>query len=34
VIYSGFSQTSCDVSRLDVATGDSNGRSEGRDSAP
>ncbi len=34
VVYSGFSQTSCDVSRLDVATGDSNGRSDGRDSAP
>jgi hypothetical protein len=34
VVYSGFSQTSCDVSRLDVATGDSNGRGDGRDSAP
>lgn len=34
VVYSGFSQTSCDVSRLDVATGDSNGRADGRDSAP
>jgi hypothetical protein len=34
VVYSGFSQTSCDVSRLDVATGDSSGRSDGRDSAP
>ncbi|MFM0113801.1 hypothetical protein [Paraburkholderia nemoris] len=34
VVYSGFSQTSCDVSRLDVATGDSNGRGDGRESAP
>ncbi|MFM0663108.1 hypothetical protein [Paraburkholderia sediminicola] len=34
VVYSGFSQTSCDVSRLDVATGDSNGRGDGRDSGP
>ncbi|NPT58630.1 hypothetical protein [Paraburkholderia elongata] len=34
VVYSGFSQTSCDVSRLDVATGDNNGRGDGRDSAP
>ena len=34
VVYSGFSQTSCDVSRLDVATGDSTGRGDGRDSAP
>lgn len=34
VVYSGFSQTSCDVSRLDVATGDSNGRGDGRDNAP
>ncbi|RKE39577.1 hypothetical protein B0G76_6013 [Paraburkholderia sp. BL23I1N1] len=32
VVYSGFSQTSCDVSRLDVATGDSIGRGDGRDS--
>lgn len=31
VVYSGFSQTSCDVSRLDVATGDINGRGDGRD---
>ncbi|CAD6533508.1 hypothetical protein [Paraburkholderia metrosideri] len=33
VVYSGFSQTSCDISRLDVATGD-NGRPAERDSAP
>jgi hypothetical protein len=33
VVYSGFSQTSCDISRLDVATGD-NGRPADRDSAP
>ncbi len=34
VVYSGFSQTSCDVSRLDVATGGDNGRSGGRDNPP
>jgi hypothetical protein len=34
VVYSGFSQTSCDVSRLDVATGESNARSDGRDGTP
>ncbi|MFM0202977.1 hypothetical protein PQR53_24260 [Paraburkholderia fungorum] len=34
VVYSGFSQTSCDVSRLDVATGESNARSDGRDGVP
>jgi hypothetical protein len=34
VVYSGFNQTSCDVSPLDVAAGTSNGRGEGRDSAP
>jgi hypothetical protein len=35
VVYSGFAQTSCDVSRFDVATnGDSSGRGAERDSAP
>ncbi|MFL9902433.1 hypothetical protein PQR71_30580 [Paraburkholderia fungorum] len=34
VVYSGFGQMSCDVSRLDVATGESNARSDGRGSAP
>ncbi|SEE81741.1 hypothetical protein SAMN02787142_4836 [Burkholderia sp. WP9] len=34
VVYSGFSQTSCDVSRLDVATGGDIGRGAGHDNAP
>ncbi|WGS53680.1 hypothetical protein LFL96_21785 [Paraburkholderia sp. D15] len=34
VVYAGFSQTSCDVSRLDVATGESGGRGVARDGAP
>ncbi|MDR6406812.1 hypothetical protein [Paraburkholderia terricola] len=34
VVYSGFSQTSCDVSRLDVATGGDNGRDAARDRSP
>jgi hypothetical protein len=34
VVYAGFGQISCNVSRLDVATGDSTGRSDGHDSAP
>ncbi|MFM0555200.1 hypothetical protein P0D69_30135 [Paraburkholderia sediminicola] len=34
VVYSGFSQTSCDVSRLDVATGGDNGHGAGRDNPP
>ncbi len=34
VVYSGFSQTSCDVSRLDVATGGDNGRDAVRDRSP
>lgn len=33
VVHSGF-QTTCDVSRLDVATGGDNGRSDAPDSAP
>lgn len=31
--YSGFGQTSCDVSRLDVATGGENDRDDGRGAA-
>ncbi|WP_027801703.1 hypothetical protein [Paraburkholderia dilworthii] len=34
VVYSGFSQTSCDVSRLDVATSAESGRADGRGSQP
>ncbi|PRX88945.1 hypothetical protein [Paraburkholderia sp. BL25I1N1] len=34
VVYSGFSQTSCDVSRLDVATGGDNGHGAGPDNPP
>jgi hypothetical protein len=34
VVYSGFSQTSCDVSRLDVATGGDIGRGAGHDNPP
>ena len=34
VVYSGFSQTSCDISRLDVATGGENGHGVGRDNPP
>ncbi|WP_106301664.1 hypothetical protein [Paraburkholderia sp. BL18I3N2] len=34
VVYSGFSQTSCDVSRLDVATGGDKGHGVGRDNPP
>ncbi|WNC92102.1 hypothetical protein RI103_27895 [Paraburkholderia sp. FT54] len=34
VVYSGFSQTSCDVRRLDVATSGDNGRGAGRDNPP
>jgi len=34
VVYSGFSQTSCDVSRLDVATGGDTGRDAARDRSP
>lgn len=34
VVYSGFSQTSCDISRLDVATGESAERGAGRASPP
>lgn len=33
VVHSGFSQTSCDVSRLDIAT-DGDGGGAGRDNAP
>jgi hypothetical protein len=34
VVYSGFSQTSCDVSRLDVATGGESGHGAVRDNSP
>ncbi len=34
VVYSGFSQTSCDISRLDVATGGESERGAARDNAP
>lgn len=34
VVYAGFSQTSCDVSRLDVATGGDSGRGVGHDNPP
>ncbi|MFL9889615.1 hypothetical protein P0D71_15985 [Paraburkholderia sp. RL17-383-BIF-A] len=34
VVYSGFGQTSCDVSRLDVATGGDIGRGAGHDNPP
>lgn len=34
VVYSGFSQTSCDISRLDVATGGENGHGVGRGNPP
>ncbi|OAJ54693.1 hypothetical protein A6V36_20905 [Paraburkholderia ginsengiterrae] len=34
VVYSGFSQTSCDVSRLDVATGGDSTRTAASDNAP
>ncbi|MFM0481292.1 hypothetical protein PQQ81_12245 [Paraburkholderia strydomiana] len=34
VVYSGFSQTSCDVSRLDVATSAESGRAAGHGSQP
>lgn len=33
VIYSGFGQTSCDVSGLDVVAGDNNGRGAEHDDA-
>jgi len=33
-VYSGFSQTSCDVSRLDVAAGGETGRGAGHDNPP
>lgn len=34
VVYSGFSQTSCDVSRLDVATGGESARVAASENAP
>ncbi len=34
VVYSGFSQTSCDISRLDVAIGESAERGAGHGSPP
>ena len=34
MVYSGSRQTACGVSRLDVATGDNNGRGMGHDNEP
>lgn len=33
-VYAGFGQTSCDVSGLDVATGESTGQSDGHEGGP
>jgi hypothetical protein len=34
MVYSGFGRTSCDVSRLDIATGNDSGRGAEHDGAP